>query len=52
MKHFSRAAIVIAVGTAWPAMAGYAAPNASTIAALLKCFIVHSSTLVCVRYGD
>src|SRR5678815_546489 len=26
-----------------PAMAGYAAPNASAIAALLKCFIVYTS---------
>lgn len=31
MKHFSRAAIVIAVGTAWPAMAGVPATTTSTL---------------------
>src|SRR6185295_3297324 len=35
--------VLVVVGT--PAMAGHAVPTASTIAALLKCFIVHSSTL-------
>jgi hypothetical protein len=44
MKHFSRAAIVIAVGTAWPAMAGVPATTTSTLSTVTSTTTSTSTT--------